>query len=390
MKRLKIFKFLNIVLFISCIACNNSIEKDSDDRIEVDVIHEISLNVSEPLMNPDYPFPPYQTITNKDSILIFNQYILGITSLKYKDSKLESVGSKEVIQIKNILIDRPDYFFFINNNVVFIQNNLMIFTDKNFELDYAIDLRKYYPLKEWSIPYFRTSNNFELGNSSNSYDEENKQYYFFSKDLLGDYLELLKYDIKLDSVIIIKEFYDKSWIKLQEIKHRNEGVFTVDNFPFLTFHKNLLITSYYSNSKIDIFDTKSNKSFSWQIESQILAEKKSIPPQIPANVSSIDAIEYTLDWEREVAYGEIKYWETCNCFFRTIKGPSEKEIKNYDVFIQFFDNNFKLIEELNLSKVSPKISTFSLPLKNVILFKSRVQNSEDEYLFIEVNFKFKE
>ncbi|MFC5193654.1 hypothetical protein ACFPIK_17910 [Algoriphagus aquatilis] len=370
-------------------ACSNHSEKYQDRKVEVQTVKDISFQSNGDLfLVPDYSFPAHLVYQNSDSILFFNIFASGLSSIFYRDSIFNSGVTLPLIQIKNQLLDRPNFFFKRKGGFVFIQNNLLLMFNDSLEFENALDIRKYYPISKFDLSYFKTNNNFDIGLYFSSYDALNDVFYFFSKDILNSEIGLFKYDFTADTLTNVKDFYDKEWVKNQEIVHKNDLVFIIDNLPFLLVKDDFLISTYYSNSKIDVLNTKTQDFFSKNIKSSFLPEKKSFPPKIPNDVNSLDALDFTLDWEKEVAYGEIKYWKNCDCFFRTVKGPSEEQIKNYDVFIQFFDKNFELIQELNLSKFNSNIGMFSLPLSSVLLFKSKIQNSEDNYSFIEVTFNF--
>lgn len=370
-------------------ACSKHSEIYQDRKVEVQSVKEVNLQSNSNLfLVPDYSFPAHLVDQKSDSILFFNIFASGLSSINYKDSVFDLGVTLPLIQIKNQLLERPDFFFKRKGGFVFIQNNFLLMFNDGLEFENAIDIRKYYPISKFDLSYFKTRNNFDIGLYFSSYDSINDAFYFFSKDIVDSEIGLFKYDFTADTLTNVKEFYDKEWVKYQEIVHKSDLVFIIDNLPFLLVKDGFLISTYYSNSKIDVLNTKTQEYFSKNIKSSFLLDKKSLPPKIPNDVTSIDALDFTIDWEKEVAYGEIKYWENCDCFFRTVKGPSEGQVKNHDVFIQFFDKDFELINELNLSKFNSNIGMFSLPLSSVLLFKSKVQNSEDSYSFIEVKFNF--
>lgn len=375
--------YLIFFLSFSCVEKTNN-----DEKYKIYLSEKISFLLKEPILVPQYPFPSHQIFETKDSIVIFNSFKFGLNVLDYQNNTLRPSHFQPIDQIKNNFLESPDYIIRHNGETIFLQNQLLIRFNDSLEFISNTDLTSLNPINEWDIPYFKTSNNFEFGSTFNALDPINNKIYFFSKDLNGDQIELFSYDLNREILEVIDASYDKSIILDQEIKFNDKTIFTVDNLPFILFKNGVLIFTYYGNSKIDIYDLNTKKSISKKNKNILFLSERKLIPVFPRGISAFEASQYTVEWESEVAFGQLRFWPKCDCYYRMVKGSSRKEIQNFDVFIEFFDQEFDKIQETNLSKINSDLGTFTIPFKEEILIKARNQSSEDDYFFYSLKIDF--
>jgi len=363
----------------------------SHHQLEQDIFFNLSekqsIIIDGPYLVPQYPFPPYQVFQGNDSVVFLNPFRYGLSNLKFAkdDNYLNNIGEFQQFDLSPT--NQADYLFIVDNKIGLWENYSLLLFDNSLELKRKIHLNNQDKIKNWNLPSFKSRNNFEIGIGFNAiHDQENKAF-FFSKDLIGDSFDLFFFDFINDSLGLLPDFYDKDLVISQEIKYRGNSIFSVDNFPFILIANGQLILSHYNDSRINTYDLKSKETNTYRPKSHLFPSKKKLTPIFPSGINALNALDYTLDWEGEVAFGQIQYWESCGCYYRTVKGPMKDKLQNYDVFIEFFDQDLNKIEEVNLSLINDNISTFTIPLTNKIFLKAKTQESEDQFdfYFLEVN-----
>ncbi|SIS53086.1 hypothetical protein SAMN05421761_101264 [Belliella pelovolcani] len=134
-------------------------------------------------------------------------------------------------------------------------------------------------------------------------------------------------------------------------------------------------------------DLNTQKSFVYESQTANYPNRKMIKPVFPLGATIRQAWELSNEREGEVAFGELQQWESCGCFYRTVKGPMKSEkLQDFDVYLEMFDENLEKTDEVNLSAINPNVSNFTIPLTGKLLIKAKSQSSEDlmDYYFLEV------
>jgi hypothetical protein len=333
---------------------------------------------------PEYPFPPYQVFQKSDSIVFYNPFTLGLSSLTLVNNQFryDDLGHFEEFGtstggVPNFLINSKNYIgIWSTPNVNFY--------DKNLAFLKKVNLRELFISNEYNSPYFQSANSFQIGISFNAVDANNDKLYIFSTDTEDDSLDLFSLNLTNESLEVFPAFYDKDLIISQKIYYKG---LSKNHLPFTLFKNNKLIISYYYNSKIEVFDLNTQNSISYEIKTGSYPNQKVIKPIFPQDISFMEAWDLTDDREGEVAFGELHYWESCGCFYRTVKGPIKSEkLQDFDVFLEMFDKNFEKTDEVNLSAINPNVSNFTIPLTGKLLIKAKSQTNEDklDYYFLEV------
>lgn len=373
-------KYIFIVyLLISC----SSPEKE-EQHFSYKFSEKRSILLDQLSLVPEYPFPPYQIFQQSDSIIFYNSFTLGLSSLTLKNDQFE-YDELGVFEEFGASTEGTPFFLSDSKNYIGIWKlpNINLY-DKNLSYLKKINLSDLEIIKDYNSPYFKGPNSFQIGLSFNAVNFSDNKIYIFSTDTEDDALDLFSLNLTNDSLEILPGFYDKELITSQKIQYQG---FSLDHLPFVLYENNKLIISYYYHSKIEVLDLNTHSSLTREIKTEAYPDRKVIKPIFPQGTTIMEAWDLTDDREGEVAFGELHYWESCGCFYRTVKGPIKSEkLQDFDVFLEMFDKNFEKTDEVNLSAINPNVSNFTIPLNGKLLIKAKSQTNEDvlDYYFLEV------
>lgn len=372
----------NILFILTLFSC--SAPQKEDQNFSYKLSEKRSIVLYQLSLVPEYPFPPYQVFQESDSIVFYNSFTLGLSSLKLVNDqfKYDDLGKFEEFGTNTA---GTPYFLTNSKNYIGIWNLPNVnFYDKSLTYIKKSNLSDLSIIKEYKSPYFKGPNSFQIGLSYNAVNFSDNKIYIFSADTEDNTIDLLSLNLVNDSLEVLPAFYDKDLIISQKIRYQG---FSLDHLPFILHENNKLIISYYYHSKIEVLDLNTQSSLTREIKTEAYPDRKVIKPIFPQGTTIMEAWDLTEDREGEVAFGELQYWESCGCFYRTVKGPIKSEkLQDFDVFLEMFDENFEKTDEVNLSTINPNVSNFTIPLTGKLLIKAKSQTNEDEldYYFLEV------
>ena len=372
----------NILFILTLFSC--SAPQKEDPHFSYKLSKKKSIVLDQLSLVPGYPFPPYQVFQKSDSIVFYNSFTLGLASLKLvkDDFRYDEIGAFEEFGES---VNGTPFFLTISKNHIGIWNSQKVnFYDNKLALLKKVSLNELDIIKEYDSPYFKGPNSFQIGLAFNGIDNSSDRLYLFATDTLDDSIGLFSYDVANGRLEALPTFYDKALIKSQKIQYQG---FSLDHLPFILFDNNRLIISYYYDAKIEVLDLNTQKSFVYETQTANYPNRKMIKPVFPQDATIRQAWELSNEREGEVAFGELQHWESCGCFYRTVKGPMKSEkLQDFDVYLEMFDENLEKTDEVNLSAINPNVSNFTIPLTGKLLIKAKSQSSEDlmDYYFLEV------
>lgn len=333
-------------------------------------------------------FPSAGLYQNTDSILVYNVYNHSLllmrftqdTSIVENEFLLEDHGPEEIKIPQSILIS--------NEHIILPQIYTVSVLDEMGVFLKSISLLKSPAFKDFSSPIFNFSHSFEMGNFITQYDPDKYTYYFFGKDVVSNNFGLFSLNILNDTIIKLEDFYDKELLEKHEIKYSSEKItMTKDDFPFILYHDNKLIVSYFSSSKIDYFDLNSNKKFSLDIKTYRFNSEKNKPKPIPQGKKLSEALIINEDWDNEVAFGKLNILPQNKGYYRLVKGPTINGPKDFDIFLEIFDLNLTKKSESNLSHLNSDLGLLNFPVPSGIVVKAKNQVSDDDFYYYKLSFK---
>ncbi|UJP66897.1 hypothetical protein [Mongoliitalea daihaiensis] len=367
--------FIFVFVLISC-----SSPKEEEHQSFFNLSEKKFIEFNKIAIVPDYPFPPYVVYQEHDSIIFFNSFTSGLSSLTLYDEQFRYSDIESFKKLGEPTIGGMPYLFIGSKNFRGVGSTPVIdFYNKNLEWVSSLNIFDLEVLKDYQSPSLKGPNSFQIGIPYNGVDSEKDRFYFFVSDYESDLIDLIAMEIASYQAEVLPPFYDKKLINSQKIKHEN---FSLEYLPFVLYHNDSLIVSYNYHSKIDVFNLIKQKSSSLEISTLNYPFEKVKKPKFTKEMSFKNMMELASDWDGEVAFGELIYFKSCGCYYRTVKGPIKSEkLQDFDVFLELFDINLNKIEETNLSKINSNLSNFTIPLNGKILIKAKSQPGEDRLYF---------
>ncbi|GMQ27200.1 hypothetical protein Aoki45_38830 [Algoriphagus sp. oki45] len=379
--RLSINSLLGVILFWSC--SDEKTDSGQDIFFEFSERKEVFLGFSG--LSSDY----LQSLSwrNRSSGLIYNYVNHSFDSLFFENDSLiikhgvqmEFDGHGSVPRFYSFF-SMSDSILIFSGKELIIKSSLSSQTQKVHLKEFSIfDLENPFQNIAYS-PFFSLECNYQDANSNRAY--------FFIQDSRNKIFDLVWYDISENE-------FQKVPLEIEN-EEINQMILEVDlgktkmapNLsPELFVHQDKVIITYPFKSEFLVYDIWKNDIQRISPKTFGFPERIEAPIEIKNEVSFNEALELIKNENMKGRFGSFSFLEEEEIFFRMIKGRSQGEVKNFDLYLEVFNQEFEKIGEQNLSDLNPDLDNRYFLVNDKIAFVAKDQPDEDVMYFYYLNIR---
>lgn len=379
--RLSINSLLGVILMWSC----SDKKTDSGQDIFLEFSERKEINVGITGLNSDYLSSLSWLSSNQGLVYNYINHSLD-TLLINSDSILFRKGNSMSFE-GPYSVSRFFSFFTVKDSILFFSNKEWIIMDietgetKKFRLED-------YPIFDPENPFqgITFSSSFFL--ETHWYDRKNNLVYFLVQDSRNKTFDLVEFDLVKNQMEKIPFEFDEEEIRRMTLEVKfQKTIMTPSVLPEIFIHDTRLILSFPYKSEILVYDLNSKDVNKISPRTWSFPQIIEAPAQVAGDKTFEEAMGLIRQEKLKLRFGPITYLESEEVYFRMVKGPAERDIKNFELYLEVFDSDFGKIGEQKISSTNLNFDNRYFLVNDKIALIAKDQPDEDVMYFYYLNIR---